>query len=64
MPPVLLSGDHADIRRWRLEQAFTRTLERRPELLARQDSRPRRGAHWTSFWPHVRPVTKIEVSAV
>jgi tRNA (guanine37-N1)-methyltransferase len=34
VPPVLLSGDHADIRRWRLEQAFTRTRERRPELLA------------------------------
>ncbi|HUL17698.1 MAG TPA: tRNA (guanosine(37)-N1)-methyltransferase TrmD [Steroidobacteraceae bacterium] len=35
VPPVLLSGDHAQIRRWRLEQAFTRTVERRPELLAR-----------------------------
>jgi len=35
VPPVLLSGDHADIRRWRLEQAFTRTVQRRPELLAR-----------------------------
>jgi tRNA (guanine37-N1)-methyltransferase len=35
VPPVLLSGDHADIRRWRLEQAFTRTVERRPELLAK-----------------------------
>jgi tRNA (guanine37-N1)-methyltransferase len=35
VPPVLLSGDHADIRRWRLAQAFTRTVERRPELLAK-----------------------------
>ena len=34
VPPVLLSGDHADIRRWRLEQAFARTLRRRPEMLA------------------------------
>jgi tRNA (guanine37-N1)-methyltransferase len=34
VPPVLLSGDHADIRRWRLEQAVARTAERRPELLA------------------------------
>ncbi len=35
VPPVLLSGDHADIRRWRLEQAFTRTVQRRRELLAK-----------------------------
>jgi tRNA (guanine37-N1)-methyltransferase len=33
VPPVLLSGNHADIRRWRLEQAVARTRERRPELL-------------------------------
>jgi tRNA (guanine37-N1)-methyltransferase len=35
VPPVLLSGDHAAIRRWRLMQALGRTAERRPELLAR-----------------------------
>jgi tRNA (guanine37-N1)-methyltransferase len=40
VPPVLLSGDHADIRRWRLEQGFTRTVERRPELLARAKLTP------------------------
>jgi len=33
VPAVLLSGDHADIRRWRLEQALARTAERRPDLL-------------------------------
>jgi tRNA (guanine37-N1)-methyltransferase len=33
VPPVLSSGDHAQIRRWRLAQAFTRTVERRPDLL-------------------------------
>lgn len=33
VPPVLLSGDHADISRWRLRQALLRTLQRRPELL-------------------------------
>jgi len=31
---VLLSGDHADIRRWRLAQAVARTVERRPDVLA------------------------------
>jgi len=35
VPPVLLSGNHADIRRWRLEQAVARTQVRRPDLLAR-----------------------------
>ncbi len=34
VPGVLLSGNHADIRRWRKRQAVTRTLERRPDLLA------------------------------
>jgi tRNA (guanine37-N1)-methyltransferase len=33
VPEVLLSGHHAEIRRWRKRQAVRRTLERRPELL-------------------------------
>jgi len=32
VPAVLLSGNHADIQRWRLEQALKRTRERRPDL--------------------------------
>lgn len=36
VPPVLLSGNHADIARWRLKQALGRTWLRRPELLARR----------------------------
>ncbi|HEV2285650.1 MAG TPA: tRNA (guanosine(37)-N1)-methyltransferase TrmD [Steroidobacteraceae bacterium] len=34
VPPVLLSGDHADIRRWRIERAIERTRRRRPGLIA------------------------------
>jgi tRNA (guanine37-N1)-methyltransferase len=34
VPDVLLSGNHAAIRRWRLKQALGRTWQRRPELLA------------------------------
>jgi tRNA (guanine37-N1)-methyltransferase len=34
VPPVLLAGDHAAVRRWRRKQALGRTWERRPELLA------------------------------
>ena len=33
VPPVLLSGHHAEIERWRRREALRRTLERRPELL-------------------------------
>ena len=33
VPAVLLSGHHAEIRRWRLKQALGRTWLRRPELL-------------------------------
>jgi tRNA (guanine37-N1)-methyltransferase len=33
VPPVLLSGNHADISRWRLKQALGRTWQRRPDLL-------------------------------
>jgi tRNA (guanine37-N1)-methyltransferase len=35
VPAVLLSGDHAAIRRWRLKQSLGRTWQRRPDLLAR-----------------------------
>jgi len=33
VPPVLLSGNHAEISRWRLKQALGRTWQRRPDLL-------------------------------
>jgi tRNA (guanine37-N1)-methyltransferase len=34
VPPVLLSGDHAGIGRWRLKSAVERTWRRRPDLIA------------------------------
>jgi len=34
VPEVLLSGNHAEIRRWRKRQALARTFERRPDLLS------------------------------
>jgi tRNA (guanine37-N1)-methyltransferase len=34
VPDVLLSGNHAEIRRWRKRESLSRTLDRRPELLA------------------------------
>ncbi len=35
VPPVLLSGHHAEIARWRRREALRRTLARRPDLLER-----------------------------
>ena len=37
IPPVLMSGDHGKIERWRREQSLLRTLRKRPDLL---DSAP------------------------
>ena len=34
VPEVLLSGNHGEIRRWRKREALSRTLDRRPDLLA------------------------------
>jgi tRNA (guanine37-N1)-methyltransferase len=36
VPAVLMSGNHAQIERWRLKQALGRTWQRRPELLERR----------------------------
>lgn len=35
VPPVLLSGNHAEIKRWRHEQQLKKTQERRPDLLSK-----------------------------
>jgi tRNA (guanine37-N1)-methyltransferase len=35
VPAVLAGGDHAAIRRWRLDESLRRTRERRPDLLER-----------------------------
>jgi tRNA (guanine37-N1)-methyltransferase len=37
VPEVLLSGNHAQIAKWRKEQAIKRTRENRPDLLGRGD---------------------------
>ncbi|WP_423600802.1 tRNA (guanosine(37)-N1)-methyltransferase TrmD [Roseateles sp. MS654] len=41
VPPVLLSGHHAEIARWRREQSLALTLRRRPDLIeaARREGR-------------------------
>ncbi|MGD0779258.1 MAG: tRNA (guanosine(37)-N1)-methyltransferase TrmD [Dehalococcoidales bacterium] len=37
VPEILLSGNHAQIAKWRREQIIKRTLEKRPELLDKAD---------------------------
>jgi tRNA (guanine37-N1)-methyltransferase len=41
VPPVLLSGDHGAVERWRVEQASEITRRRRPDLLDAPDARER-----------------------
>lgn len=36
VPEILLSGDHARIKRWRSKQALKRTLLRRPDLITKK----------------------------
>lgn len=40
VPDVLLSGNHAEIDKWRREQALKRTREWRPDLLDGQNDKP------------------------
>ena len=53
VPPVLASGHHERIRRWRLEQAVRLTLSRRPDLL---------NANWSRLPDEVRQLT-VETAA-
>jgi tRNA (guanine37-N1)-methyltransferase len=40
VPQVLLSGNHRDIARWRLQQAVVRTWQRRPDLIVKHGLDP------------------------
>ena len=37
VPEILLSGDHGKIEKWRREQALTRTLKKRPDMLEKAE---------------------------
>ena len=39
VPPVLLSGNHAEIQRWRREQQIAKTKARRPELFISKEKK-------------------------
>jgi tRNA (guanine37-N1)-methyltransferase len=49
VPDVLLSGNHAAVRRWRLAQAVARTWMRRPDFIARRGLDPQAGRMLNEF---------------
>jgi tRNA (guanine37-N1)-methyltransferase len=51
VPPVLLSGDHAAIARWRRDCALRRTAQNRPDLVARLVAAPAEDGGAASFRP-------------
>ena len=55
VPPVLLSGHHAEIEQWRRREALRRTLERRPELLSEAVLTPADRALLQELSASVRP---------
>ncbi|MBP6216256.1 MAG: tRNA (guanosine(37)-N1)-methyltransferase TrmD [Luteimonas sp.] len=54
VPEVLLSGNHAEIARWRRRQSLLRTRERRPDLLAAAGLTPAEQA-WLAAQPDGDP---------
>ena len=46
VPDILLSGNHAEIARWRREQRLRRTASRRPDLLRAASLTPEERARW------------------
>ncbi len=55
VPDVLLSGDHAEIARWRLQQALGRTYERRPDLIDRMNLTDEQQALLDDYLKEQRP---------
>ena len=58
VPPVLLSGNHAEIQRWRLSQSLGRTWLRRPDLLARRDLTKEESGLLAQFQKEQDPIIK------
>ena len=58
VPPVLLSGNHAEIARWRLQQSLGRTWLRRPDLLAKRDLTKEESGLLATFQKEQDPITK------
>lgn len=53
VPPVLLSGNHAAIAKWRREQSLLRTLHKRPDMLAAAELTKQDKKYLVSLETHV-----------
>jgi tRNA (guanine37-N1)-methyltransferase len=60
VPPVLLSGDHAAIARWRRDAALRRTAQNRPDLVARLVAGPAEAAEAASPRSAGRPAPGLD----
>ena len=49
VPPILLSGHHANIEKWRREQSIIRTYKRRPDLLEKSEPTEKEKG-WLEEW--------------
>jgi tRNA (guanine37-N1)-methyltransferase len=58
VPDILLSGNHAEINKWRRQQALLRTLHRRPDLLLKADLNKTDKV----FLEKILSTTKIEIT--
>ncbi len=59
VPPVLLTGDHTAIRRWRFKAALGRTWIRRPDLLAERSLGPEEAALLDEYIRDAGPATRV-----
>ncbi|HEY4556487.1 MAG TPA: tRNA (guanosine(37)-N1)-methyltransferase TrmD, partial [Lysobacter sp.] len=62
VPPVLLSGNHAQIARWRRMQSLGRTWERRPDLID-PDALSRQDRALLDEWRAAREAAQVTASA-
>ncbi len=64
IPDILLSGHHANVEAWRLEQALRRTSKRRPDLLdewAKRDLSKGERKIWDKVQGELKPAPEIEL---
>ena len=63
VPEALLSGNHAEVERWRREQSLRRTAAQRPDLLASADLKPKEQDLVSRLVPG-KPMREISCDAV
>ena len=61
VPPVLMSGNHKDIARWRRQQALEKTRDRRPDLLEKANLTAEDNVFLTSV---KRPVSEASDTSI